>query len=465
MIRLTLLAIFVLFLCVYAWRDWFVSLCGLVLLTVLSQHPDMPEGLAGIPGLKPWNLVLGMVLAASFVHRRPQRQKPPSWLVAFLGAYVVLLVVGAVPAMLDLDLLAERARVLGTATPTRKELLFDLVFNPLKYIIVGVLFFYGCRTRRDVRLGVGTILLFGLLHSLIMYKTMKTMVFLGDYEDARRMIDKMIGLHANDLAAVLTMTFWSAIVVAAVLKGKWRYICLAGALVILPTIVGCHSRSAYLANVVLALVLGVIRWRRFLIAFPILAALALAVFPQIVTRLSMGFEAADNTTRSEVGINAVTAGRTHNIWAPAFEQATRSPLIGYGRLATFRTPCFDEILLRERGVPGHPHNSYLEIFLDYGIVGLLVVGGLLYSLWRMAFQVMRSHGDPLFTVVGGLGVVALVNVAALGMTSNYFYPKESMLWLTCTCGLVVRAWAMRQAALTHRNVAASRASRNPFARV
>ena len=44
-----------------------------------------------------------------------------------------------------------------------------------------------------------------------------------------------------------------------------------------------------------------------------------------------------------------------------------------------------------------------------------------------------------------MGVVAIVNVAALGMTSNYFYPKQGMMWLVCASALVVRGWTLQRA--------------------
>lgn len=40
-IRITLLTLLVIGLAVYAWRDWYVSLCGLILLMAVMEHPDM----------------------------------------------------------------------------------------------------------------------------------------------------------------------------------------------------------------------------------------------------------------------------------------------------------------------------------------------------------------------------------------------------------------------------------------
>ena len=58
MIRLLALLGFIGFLSAYAWKDWFKSLCGLILLIGIIQHPDMPRNVLGIQGLNPWNLIL-----------------------------------------------------------------------------------------------------------------------------------------------------------------------------------------------------------------------------------------------------------------------------------------------------------------------------------------------------------------------------------------------------------------------
>ena len=69
-IRVTALLLVVAFLAVYAFRDWFKSLCGLILIMAVIEHPDMPKSIMGIQGLNPWNLLLSMVTLAWFISRR-----------------------------------------------------------------------------------------------------------------------------------------------------------------------------------------------------------------------------------------------------------------------------------------------------------------------------------------------------------------------------------------------------------
>ena len=55
---------------VYAWRDWFASLCGLILLMAVIEHPDMPKTLFGIQGFNLWNVLFLSVLLAWTLSRR-----------------------------------------------------------------------------------------------------------------------------------------------------------------------------------------------------------------------------------------------------------------------------------------------------------------------------------------------------------------------------------------------------------
>ena len=66
MIRLTLLWMFIAFVGLYAWKDWYKALCGLILLMGVIEHPDMPRTMFGIQGLNPWNILCIMVLMGFF---------------------------------------------------------------------------------------------------------------------------------------------------------------------------------------------------------------------------------------------------------------------------------------------------------------------------------------------------------------------------------------------------------------
>ncbi|MGE3182087.1 MAG: O-antigen ligase domain-containing protein, partial [Phycisphaerae bacterium] len=72
MIRLSLLWLFIAAICITTWRDRFLALCGLILLSVLSQHPDMPTNIMGIPGLNPWNICFFVIVLSWFTQSHVQ---------------------------------------------------------------------------------------------------------------------------------------------------------------------------------------------------------------------------------------------------------------------------------------------------------------------------------------------------------------------------------------------------------
>src|SRR5437867_1200854 len=73
MIRLILLSAAVVLLGIYAWRDWYKSLCGLVILMAFLEHPDMPKSMFGIQGLNLWNLLFLVIILAWAAQRAGER--------------------------------------------------------------------------------------------------------------------------------------------------------------------------------------------------------------------------------------------------------------------------------------------------------------------------------------------------------------------------------------------------------
>ena len=59
-------------LCIYAWKDWFRSLCGLILMMTVIEHESMPKSMLGISGFSPWNVLFLGVLLAWIAGRRSE---------------------------------------------------------------------------------------------------------------------------------------------------------------------------------------------------------------------------------------------------------------------------------------------------------------------------------------------------------------------------------------------------------
>ena len=74
---------------------------------------------------------------------------------------------------------------------------------------------------------------------------------------------------------------------------------------------------------------------------------------------------------------------------------------------------------------------------------------------------LRSRADQLTVLVGGIGLVAIVNAMAVGRSSTFFYPKTSALWLICSLALVMRVGSVNNV----RPVSAPRGIRQSAAQI
>ncbi len=158
--RVLALGLVVFGLSIYAWKDWYKSLCGLIVLMGVLEHKDMPRTLFDVPGLNPWNLLFFVVLLAWLSQRRRERLR---WDMPRVPGVLLLLGLGVV-LLGFLRLLAD-PHGLGSDT-TIAGLVSDYLVNPVKWVIVGLLLFDGCRDRRRLVLGLASILAVYFLISL-----------------------------------------------------------------------------------------------------------------------------------------------------------------------------------------------------------------------------------------------------------------------------------------------------------
>ena len=87
MIRLALIALFILVLILYAFRDWYISLCGITIFTALSQYPELPQ-LSQIKGLTFWSVTMLCLFLIWICKRDRNLPLPRGWLVV-LSLYLI----------------------------------------------------------------------------------------------------------------------------------------------------------------------------------------------------------------------------------------------------------------------------------------------------------------------------------------------------------------------------------------
>jgi O-antigen ligase/polysaccharide polymerase Wzy-like membrane protein len=233
------------------------------------------------------------------------------------------------------------------------------------------------------------------------------------------------------LAAAVPMAASQTVVGGSLRRGWWWLVMCLGLLCLVPT----FSRAAW-AGAGIALIFLAVTTARWLWA-PLLAAAAAApllfgqfVVPRFLQLVSPARILAETSTMDRLPI-----------WRYALARMLDHPLLGFG--FGRQVPA---VVLREgyasgdlvlRGAPlGYAHNSFLDIGLQMGFVGLALLlwllGAILAALWR-AWRA-APPGYPRAATAGVLAVALAFPLRA--MTNNYFTDDPViLLWFLIALAL------------------------------
>ncbi len=431
--RLTLLYILVASLTLYAWKDWFRALCGLIVLMAVVESGEMPKGIMGIQGLNAWNILMVSVFL-SWACRRHIERPPwdmPRGVSILLAIFLLMLLVGFLRAVLDREMLGFDVR----------SMVSDQLINTYKWLIPGLLLFDGCRTHERLRWAIPSLLLLMLLIALQVYRV-SPLEALADAETlhySRLKFDRRVGYNAVDVAAMLAGGFWATVAYAHVFPDRRRKALLLGvALVMLGALGLTGGRAGFITWAAVGVVLCVLRWRKYLLLAPLAVAVLTLAFPGPVERILRGFGELDPAGQEVVELDAATSGRAV-FWPAVIREIEKAPLLGHGREAMGRTGIAYTAM--NTGNPfdivGHPHNIYLEWTLDHGLIGLAPVLLLFFTAVRYAGRLFRSPA-PWAMAAGGFGLSMILAQLIAGLGSQHFYPSEGNMVMWTTMFLVFR---------------------------
>jgi O-antigen ligase len=412
-------------------------LCALIILTPFYATEFMPREVLGVTGLNLWNIVWLIVLvfivsstpAVRGVGRRPVFFTPS------IIVFLIALLLATMYAMVEIDAFPK----IGTGRFTTITVLFTGFLKPVQFLVVGwMVYRYGIATRdtspviRSIHVSA---IIFGSL-VLHYYFVGQSHVDLGDTGGdllSRNAVSLASGMHVNDIGAWATYAL-----VAAVLsqnqRGFWAYVRYAAIAMSLLAIVLSFSRTAYVtAPLVLLASLAQVKLREKLIALGAAAIVVTLFSPLIVERIGSGLQ------EKKLDVNNISAGRTETIWGPLLKDFVENPVVGNGRFAQVRSKSYFKLRLT------HAHSLYLQILIEMGIVGMIIVLAVIARLYLVG----RKSGTPLSYLVFALLLE--------GIPGHSFYPdaSNSLIWVFYGLSLAALAIPSMQARQESRPLAVS----------
>jgi putative inorganic carbon (HCO3(-)) transporter len=227
--------------------------------------------------------------------------------------------------------------------------------------------------------------------------------------------------------AQFAMFFWG--VVQFVKRRKIKLVGYALIAASLFALMYTFSRGGYLAVLVAAFVLGLVKDRKLLVLMGIFMVTWQTIVPAPVRQRI-------NMTEDSGGQLEASAEERVLLWQNAEKSFFHSPIVGNG-YATFQLGQHVDDLK-------DTHNWYVKILVETGIVGLIITFAMLQQLIAMSYRLFRHARDPLYE---GLGLGLFLATCSC-LVANFFGDRWTYLEITgllwVLAGAAIRATQLEQ---------------------
>jgi O-antigen ligase len=415
-----------LFACVFVMRDFRVGVGILIAIMPISQSYVFPHAMFGVTGLNPLNLLLVTTLLSLFMRSLGDGTWKHFLPRSVLFIYIAPLVMGVAIGMFHVDEIPKGFRDL--------ELIFfdnpagyvrDMLLKPLTFVVYALLVAAAVeRSRQEERFITPMIVsVFVMAMMAVIFVAISGISLSALAGTFARHFFSAIGMHANDLgrlyatAYALLLFIWSRtdrMSLKTLLVISMGLVCVA--------LVLTFSRGAFFGFILVNIIYLVSRPNlKTIVAAVLLVPVAAIIAPGAIwSRVTMGV--GD-------GANAVTAGRTNEIWAPLLPELFKSPIWGDGVGSILWS---DAMLEGRLPLVGHPHNAYLQAYTDMGVIGLVLLVLFWIYCWRHLRRLSKdARVKPElqgFFEGAAAGVLAFMAAGFAG-ASLAPVPAQAFMWL------------------------------------
>ncbi|MCX7920934.1 MAG: O-antigen ligase family protein [Clostridia bacterium] len=406
---------------------------GLLILLVITPFAGIEilnYQIAGIPGMKLYNLLSAVVIICFVLFRKSQ---PISgYERVFTYGLIILFIVSIIRS---LSYIPEMYSIFFEEEYSLVRYLQSYLLKPLLVFLPFIMIVKFIRSEGEINKVIYSIFTSILLLSVFI---LGMYIFItpnkSDFESVRRGFGAVLHLHGNDIA-----DFYIAVypLLLAFIVRKRNALIVTTTLVSLLAVGILYSRTAYLVIIMSTLLFFLISSRkRYIPYIAITAAIVFLVMPPTIVERAVG-------GIGDKDLNDISAGRTEQIWMPLINEYIEEPvklLIGAGRYAIMNTDVFrDNVILRMI----HAHNMYLDAVLDVGVLGLAFF---LYFFGKFLILLSKTHksinnalyADMLYGIE-----VSLLAFLVSGFTGRGFFPTlyNAFVWIILGLGLSIIHWA------------------------
>lgn len=277
-----------------------------------------------------------------------------------------------------------------------------------------------------------------LLTAAIVAVIVSTGATLSQLQNVRDLLG-VIGRHNTEAAAILLGAVAPALFMREQVKHRLaRFMLLVSVGVMVTGLALTMSRGAF-AGLLVVLAIYVWRLRRpgLWVGVLALSVAGFAFMPDAVReRLLLGLEGGGSVSAQVAGSvsnDQLTQGRAW-IWRQVAPEVLNSPLIGRGMMSTQWS------YAARSGIyySNHPHNLFLELLMDAGILGAIPV----VLFWRYLWRLFRKLGcdERVPAVMRGYFIGAatsLLGMVPYALSNGHWFPSIDQFYIWIGIGLAV----------------------------
>lgn len=242
----------------------------------------------------------------------------------------------------------------------------------------------------------------------------------------------VVGLNANHFGAYMAHFGALALGLALTVRADLHRLFYAAAyLSSLYPLLFSYSRAAYLAALGALTVFGVIKRRSLLGLVLLIGIVWQTILPaSVVDRIVM--------TEEEDGVLEASAAARIEVWEHARTLFFESPIAGIG---------FNGFMAARAGESlTDPHNYYLKIAAEQGVIGLVLLFGLIAAFMHSSWVLHRSGRSVFARGLGAGGLGMLVALLVTNAFGNRFTPLAIGIPLFLMLGAIERMRVLDAAA-------------------
>jgi O-antigen ligase len=425
--------------------DYRIGVCFIAIALPVQGTPMLPVA----QGFNPITfaiLAAACALVLSKIFGRSEIVWPPKAMVVGLG---VPLIVGAVIAWPHLP---EGFRNFPDPDQASAYLpgpfVKSFVIRPMMFLVFAVLLANAVRDSKRPERFIWLLSATALIPAIaIVYTVLTAGISLSELQGRRGLLADM-GLHPNGagrmLAVAIGPIFWATLAHT----GSRRVLLAMFSAVILTAIFLTFTRQAYAG---VALMLAILLWQKRRLSWMIWVGLLLGLLwfagPEAFRdRVMTGVDAGSVADAGAGSMDErLTAGRvgTYQMLLP---EVARSPLWGRGTGST----AWSEPVTRGLYVSDHPHNMYLAVAMDLGLLGLLLIG---YFYWRhlhtMAALARSEQVSPVMRAFFAGAMASVLGYLLMSFVGGGWFPEPDHTYLWIVFGMLYAYWGIVEKAGRH----------------